>query len=234
MEINAAGLAIIKESEGVVLTAIRDVAGVWTIGYGHTGPDVGPGLTITQAQADALLAADVASFSQAVTLLVTGPTITVDTNVNQFSAMVSLAYNIGAAAFKSSTLLKDHLAGDFAAAQQQFAVWDKAHVDGALVVLSALTERRADEAALYGTSVEPQQPPPQPEQATITIGGTTWTGTLVKTAGAAVIGAGLGAGGMATQLPPAPAPVVVAPAPSAPDYVGEFERCYSILRKVGS
>lgn len=54
------GLALTEQFEGLRLTAYQDSVGVWTIGYGHTGPDVHPGLTITQQQAGALLQQDVA------------------------------------------------------------------------------------------------------------------------------------------------------------------------------
>ena len=55
-----AGLALTKNFEGCVLTAYADQGGVWTIGYGHTGPGVHAGLTVTQDQADALLESDIA------------------------------------------------------------------------------------------------------------------------------------------------------------------------------
>ncbi len=57
---SAAGLALTKQFEGLELKAYQDSVGVWTIGYGHTGTDVKPGLVITEAQASVLLAADVA------------------------------------------------------------------------------------------------------------------------------------------------------------------------------
>jgi len=57
---SANGLALTKEFEGLRLVAYQDSVGVWTIGYGHTGPDVRVGLTITEEQAAILLAADVA------------------------------------------------------------------------------------------------------------------------------------------------------------------------------
>lgn len=59
--------------------------------------------------------------------------------------MVSLAFNIGTSAFATSTLLKKHLAGDYAGAAAQFARWNKAGGK----VLAGLTKRRAAEAALY-------------------------------------------------------------------------------------
>nr|WP_205208480.1 hypothetical protein [Chromobacterium haemolyticum] len=50
MNISANGIKLIQQFEGLRLKAYQDAVGVWTIGYGHTGPDVTPGLVITQAQ----------------------------------------------------------------------------------------------------------------------------------------------------------------------------------------
>lgn len=111
-----------------------------TIGWGSTGPDIVMGLTWTRAQCDARFAADLAKFAARVAASVTG-----ETGQNQFDAMVSLAYNIGASAFKGSTLLRLHNAGDFAGADVQFAVWNKQ----AGRVLPGLVRRRAAEAAMY-------------------------------------------------------------------------------------
>jgi len=155
MQINTAGLAIIKEFEGLILLAEQDPAGIWSIGYGHTPAE--PGEFITEKQADALLAEDVAKFDAAVSALV----VKARTSENQFSAMVCLTYNIGPAAFRRSTLLRFHNAGNFPAAASQFAVWDKAHVDGHLVVLPGLVKRRAAEEALY-VEVDDHMPVPGP------------------------------------------------------------------------
>ena len=101
LTINDAGLSIIKKSEGLYLSAIQDPGGVWTIGWGHT-VGVTAGQQITQAQADALLAQDLATFESGVGAVAVNP------SSNQFSAMVSLAFNIGMGGFKSSSVLRDH------------------------------------------------------------------------------------------------------------------------------
>lgn len=145
--INGAGVAIIKHFEGLKLKAYKCPAGVWTIGYGHTGPDVMPGLIITEARADELLAADLAKFEAGVARLAP---VTTD---NQFSALVSFAFNVGldedddtiAEGLGDSTLLRKHNAGDYEGAAAQFALWNKANG----VVMSGLTRRRAMEADLY-------------------------------------------------------------------------------------
>lgn len=140
---NPAGLALIKRNEGCVLHAYRDVVGVVTIGFGHTGHDVYMGLVITHAQADALLVKDLASFELGLNHLL-GPT---PTTSNQFSAMLCLAYNIGIGAFGKSTVLREHLAGLRACAADAFLMWDKAGGQ----VLSGLLRRRHEERALYLT-----------------------------------------------------------------------------------
>jgi lysozyme len=62
MDISASGIALIKQFEGCRLSAYRDVSGVLTVGWGHTGKDVTKGLTITQARADTLLRQDLNEF----------------------------------------------------------------------------------------------------------------------------------------------------------------------------
>lgn len=143
-EIDAAGLALIKRFEGLRLEAYQDVAGIWTIGYGHTRGVV-PGMTITEAQADQALADDLGG-AEAV---VDDATADVATGDNQFSAMVSLCFNIGSANFRASTVLREHRAGAFAAAADAFLMWNKTHVDGVLQEVAGLTDRRTAERALY-------------------------------------------------------------------------------------
>lgn len=115
----------------------------WTIGWGSTGPDIGPGTVWTQAQADERFASDVAKFADKVSAALSGAR----TTQHQFDAMVSFAYNVGVAAFSSSTLLKKHKAGDYAGSKAEFARWNKN--DGK--VMAGLTRRRAAEAALYAS-----------------------------------------------------------------------------------
>lgn len=139
-KIGTKGLALIKSFEGLRLTAYRDIVNVLTIGYGSTGPHVRPGMKITETQAEALLRNDLARFEKAV------GSAAPNANQNQFDAMVSLAFNIGTAAFQNSTLVRKFRAGDIAGAKAEFARWNKA---GGKVV-AGLTRRRAAEAALFG------------------------------------------------------------------------------------
>lgn len=136
---NGAGVELIKAFESLSLTAYLCPAGVWTIGWGHTGADVASGLTIPRARADALLRADLDRFEVAVQRL--APVAT----DNQFAALVAFAFNCGAEALRTSTLLRKHNAGDFAGAAREVALWNKAGGK----VLPGLTRRRAAEAALY-------------------------------------------------------------------------------------
>lgn len=140
--VNAATIALIKRNEGCVLHAYQDVVGVWTIGYGHTPAE--PGQRITQDQADALLASDLGKFEDGVDDALSD---NAETSDNQFGAMVSLAYNIGLGAFRGSTVLRMHNAGNYTEAAHAFLLWDKAGGK----VLAALLRRRHEEAALYLT-----------------------------------------------------------------------------------
>lgn len=144
--LDEAGVAMIKgfieQEEGNKLTAYQDIGGVWTIGYGHT--PASPGQTVTQAQSDMLLVSDLLKFAD--TIL---PLLTLVPGVGQYAALISLAYNIGVSAFKASTVLKMHNAGNHPAAADAFLLWDKAHVDGQLVTVPPLLARRQAERAMY-------------------------------------------------------------------------------------
>lgn len=140
LRISPAGLNIIKLAEGLELKAYQDTGGVWTIGYGHTGPDVKPGMTITETQADKLLVEDVAEAEADVRRLF--PV----TTQGQFDALVSFTYNLGPEQVGASTLRKKHLASDYAGAKAEFARW---RFDNG-VELAGLVKRRRAEAALYG------------------------------------------------------------------------------------
>jgi lysozyme len=144
--INAAGLTMIKNFEGCKLNAYQDVAGIWTIGYGHIA-GVTQGMTYTQAQADQALADDLLSTETSVEKAVAG----VNTTDNQFSAMVSLTYNIGVGNFASSTVLREHRAGQTQQAADAFLLWNKATINGVLQVVKGLANRRAAERTLYLT-----------------------------------------------------------------------------------
>lgn len=139
--INAAGLRLVQEFEGLSLEAYWDSLGsVWTIGWGHTGSDVHASQTITAAQADTLLTMDLGQVSAGLE-----PLLKMATTNNQFAAMVSFGFNLGLGALAGSTLLRLHNMGTYTAASAQFARWD--HAGGKVV--PGLLRRRLAEAALY-------------------------------------------------------------------------------------
>lgn len=112
----------------------------WTIGWGHTGPEVVPGLKWTQEKADATFVVDVGAAERDVL-----EQLKVKLNQGQFDAVVLFVYNVGANAFFKSTMRYMLNQGDFADAAGQFKRWNKN--DGK--VMKGLTRRRASEEALF-------------------------------------------------------------------------------------
>lgn len=139
MKTSNEGIELIKRHESLRLNAYLDPVGIPTIGYGHTN-DVKIGDKITEAQAESFLRED----------LITAETEVnrygLDLTQNQFDALVSFVYNVGAGNFRSSTLLKNLKANpndpDIA---NQFKKW----VYGNGKVLPGLVRRRNEEAKLY-------------------------------------------------------------------------------------
>src|SRR6185295_3259 len=109
MKTNAAGSNLIKRNEGSKLTAYVCPAGKLTIGYGDTGPHVFHGMTISQKEAEELLAKRLEREFEPGVLKLIGDA---PTTLNQFSALVSLAYNIGLGGLGRSTVLRKHIEGD--------------------------------------------------------------------------------------------------------------------------
>lgn len=146
MELSRQIKQLVKGWEGCRLTAYRCPAGVLTIGYGHTGPDVTPGKRITQAEADTLFEADISRFAEKVAQLFNG----VPLNSNQFDALVSLSYNIGSLSVKAPTLLRMVRANpDDPAIRAEFLKHVNARVNGVLKPLAGLVNRRTVEANHY-------------------------------------------------------------------------------------
>ena len=144
MKINRAGIALVKRWEGLRLTAYRCPAGLWTIGYGHTGPEVTWGMKISADQAERLLLEDLERFEKAVLALVDVPL-----NENEFSALVSFSYNVGSANLATSTLLRKLNEGLRQEASEQFLRWTRSRGK----VLPGLVERRKAERELFLTPV---------------------------------------------------------------------------------
>ena len=150
MHLSDSGVNLIKNFEGLRLSAYQDSAGVWTIGYGHTG-GVKPGDRVTQARAEELLRKDTGWAQDAVRQQVHVP-LTQD----QFDALTSFTFNLGAGALQSSTLLSKLNAGDYAGAQAEFGRF--VHAGGR--VLQGLVRRRAAEADLFGSHAPSGAPGP--------------------------------------------------------------------------
>lgn len=140
MQTNKAGLDLLHSFEGCKLESYQDIVGVWTIGYGTTGPDIVKGLKWTQQQVDDRFKKDLARFEAGVSA-----TCKVSLTPNQFSALVCFAYNVGIQAMSGSTLMKLLNAGKTSEAADQFLRWNKA---GGKEV-KGLTRRREAERALF-------------------------------------------------------------------------------------
>jgi lysozyme len=140
MRISEKGLDIIRKWEGLQLTAYRCPAGVLTIGYGHTGPDVLEGKKIDIFDANILLRQDVRTFEDDV-----NSAVKVAMSQGMFDALVSFAYNVGGGNLRKSTLLKKLNAGKIGEAAEEFKKWNKAKRK----VLPGLTARREDERRLF-------------------------------------------------------------------------------------
>lgn len=136
----------IKAWEGCRLTAYRCPAGVWTIGYGHTGKDVVAGMQISQREADWLFEKDIEKFATTVAPTFEGVQLT----RNQVDALVSLSYNIGSLSAKAPTLVRKVKANpNDPTIRAEFMKHVNARVNGVLKPLPGLMKRRAAEADHY-------------------------------------------------------------------------------------
>jgi len=178
MKTSVNALQKLRRLEGFRGTAYLCPAGVWTLGYGFT-EGVHEGDTITQTEAGARLAHELAKYEQAV-YEVTGGNV----NQNQFDALVLFAFNVGISGMRGSSVIKAHNRGDFTAAARAFGLWNK----GGGKVLPGLVQRRAEEAALYLTPVgdfhdTPQAvdaPKPMASSTTVIAGGTAAIATVTQ------------------------------------------------------
>lgn len=140
MQVDEKGIESTEAFEGLRLTSYQDGGGVWTIGYGHTGPDIASHVTISQAQAERYLRADLVTAVHAVE-----QDVKVPLTQGEFDALVDFTFNVGSGALQMSTLLRLLNAGEYEAAAAQFARWD--HVGAKAVV--GLLQRRLVEAAEF-------------------------------------------------------------------------------------
>ena len=157
MKMSAAGLATVKEFEGLRLKAYKCPAAVWTIGYGHTSaagaPIVNPDLVITKEDAEEILKEDMEQYEAGVRKYVK-----VDLTQGQFDALVDFAYNAGVGALAKSTLLKRVNAGKFDEVPAEFMKWTK----GGGKELPGLVRRRRAEVKLW-RGLDTEKPVPVDE-----------------------------------------------------------------------
>ena len=148
MKLSTQGTELIKYFEGCKLATYICQGGKQTIGYGHTGPDVHVGMTITQAQAADLFTKDIAHFEAGVNSLLKR-----SATQGQFDAMVAFAFNVGldidadtkAEGLGDSSLLRYFNEGNLSAAAMEFPKWD--HAKG--VENKGLLRRRTAEQAMF-------------------------------------------------------------------------------------
>lgn len=130
--------ALIRRFEGCHLTPYICPAGVWTCGWGSTGPDVIPGRPWTQEYADKRLAMDATRFARGTRALCP------DLDGERLCAIADFAYNLGLGRLQASTLRRRINADDFEGAKTELSKW----VRGGGRVLPGLVLRRAAESAL--------------------------------------------------------------------------------------
>lgn len=142
MKISNNGIDFLKKEEGERLTGYSDTRGIPTIGVGHTGLvdgiPVRVGMGITKDKSSELLRSDLQWTEKAVN------NANVQLNQNQYDALCSLVFNIGAAAFNNSTLLKKLKASDYQGAADQFLAWKRSGKDADI-----LLPRRKRERSLF-------------------------------------------------------------------------------------
>jgi lysozyme len=143
MKVSGAGVALIKEFEGFPHSGkpYRDMAGVWTIGYGHTHGVSAHSTRLTMQQASDLLQRDLdGHYAPAVNAL------QLPLNQHQFDALTSFVFNCGTGAISGKMKIGQALrAKDWAAAADALLAWNKAN--GAPV--AGLTRRRRAERAMF-------------------------------------------------------------------------------------
>ena len=164
MPLTPEGWSLLKTWEGCRLSAYPDPASggaPWTIGYGHTGPDVVPGLTITQQQADSLLQTDAVVAASAVERLLPGVALL----PRQRDALISFCFNVGVGALETSTLRKRLIAGEAPpmVISQELPRWCK----GPNGPVEGLKRRRAAEVAHSNGAIEVKRTTPPPRQGLI-------------------------------------------------------------------
>jgi lysozyme len=146
LTLDAAGIQFIHGKESCELKAYRDSGGVWSIGWGHTGPDVHEGLVITQEQADELFRKDAAEFVRLVNL-----SLKVPVHQAQYNALLSLTYNGG---IKKDLFAAVNKCGTQEEIRAQFMRWVR---DRRGTTLRGLKIRRTQEADMFFSAPWPPE-----------------------------------------------------------------------------
>lgn len=175
-------LFVYDDATGIRLRPGDPIRGTATAGIGHTGKDVVPGMTVTREMSERWFDQDTDWAEACVEATCPGA------NDNEFDAMVSLCFNIGAAAFKKSSVARMWKKGDKRAAGNAFSLWCKTTIDGKLQDHPVLIARRARETAMFFTPLASEIPKPMP-QAVENPGKVSRSGAVKAAAGATVAGA---------------------------------------------
>ncbi|NBW06438.1 MAG: hypothetical protein EBR82_00250 [Caulobacteraceae bacterium] len=152
LTISREGLDFIAKWEGCILKPYKDVAGLWTIGVGHLiqqGENFPQGVEISKDQALDILAADVRKCETAIK-----SHITVELNQNQFDALCSFGFNCGVGVYSNSGVARAVNSSDFDSVPARLLEWSKARVNGAVVTVPGLYNRRQAEGQLFTTPVD--------------------------------------------------------------------------------
>ena len=147
MIFNMEGEELLRTFESCRLQAYQDVVGIWTVGYGHTGQDVKPGMVISQDMAEQLFQTDIRLFCAKVESIVFS-----GLNDNQFSAAVCFAYNIKG--WAATPLFGFLVRGDVESAKKHWLLYDKVTSAGQKIEVQGLKNRRQAELNLFCKPVE--------------------------------------------------------------------------------
>lgn len=132
-------VSLIRPFEGLRLKSYLCPAGVWTIGYGSTGPDIGPKMTCTKEWAEERMTRDAQRYLKAASSLCPG------LSEKRTAALADFAYNLGATRLAGSTLRRRVNEGDIEGAAAQFSRW----VFAGGIKLPGLIIRRGAERSLF-------------------------------------------------------------------------------------
>jgi len=145
---------MIKRLEGYRRKAVRLPDGRWIVGYGHTRT-ARQGVEVSEADAEALLIYDLIAVSHVINDSAHTPLAQ-----NQFDALISFVFNIGADAFRQSLVLRRLNEGAHLQAGCAMELWRRADVEGESIIVDALVRRRAAEKALFLTPPDAWTPAP--------------------------------------------------------------------------